>query len=273
MQHTRSEYIRPQRANMKKELGMSYHWLSESPFIHACFPYFMSLFEPVSVHMYKSRMYGSKTTVVPANNHWCKQKSFHYIPYAQYVCTLHHPPFCYISGGLEEAGVVVLLQALFGLGDEGAGALQTLATVCNLLSQLTQFHHLEHTHIPYMLLCCDTLMYIYSLRNENTGNNWVLNETTTFFYYMGSLSHTPAQTRVVLWCYWTFMLISCGWKWLFICSWWLPFPPLHKFGKKVPRSSLCLKNASQIWSSDFSMRYSSLRQSLIHKYVQHCQKI
>lgn len=42
--------------------------------------------------------------------------------------------------------MVVLLQALFGLRDEGAGALQTLATVCNLLSQLAQFHDLEHKH-------------------------------------------------------------------------------------------------------------------------------
>jgi len=60
-----------------------------------------------------------------------------------FVHVLHYPPFCYIPGGLEEAGVVVLLQALLGLCDEGAGALQTLPAVCNLLSQLTQFHHLE----------------------------------------------------------------------------------------------------------------------------------
>lgn len=133
-----------------------------------------------------------------------------------YVYALHHPPFCYISGGLEEAGVVVLLQALFGLCDEGAGALQTLATVCNLLSQLTQFHHLEHTQMQYMLLCCDTLIYIYSLNvslvlvtrlfslsNENTDNNTNLISTanTTFFYYTGSLSLKLAQTKAVLWYY------------------------------------------------------------------------
>lgn len=52
-------------------------------------------------------------------------------------------PFCYVSGGLEEAGVVVLLQALLRLCDEGAGALQTLATVGDLLRQLAQFHHLQ----------------------------------------------------------------------------------------------------------------------------------
>lgn len=57
---------------------------------------------------------------------------------------IHHlPPFCYVSGGLEEAGVVVLLQALLRLRDEGAGALQTLATVGNLLRQLAKFHHLQ----------------------------------------------------------------------------------------------------------------------------------
>lgn len=59
----------------------------------------------------------------------------------------NHTPFCYIASGLEEAGMVVFLQALFGLCDEGAGALQTLATVCNLLGQFTQFHHLEQTQI------------------------------------------------------------------------------------------------------------------------------
>lgn len=82
------------------------------------------------------------------------------------VCTLlHHPPFCYVSGGLEEASVVILLQALLGLCDEGAGALQTLSTVRNLLSQLAQLHHLRHTRLQEMLLCCDTLIYGYHLIN------------------------------------------------------------------------------------------------------------
>lgn len=48
----------------------------------------------------------------------------------------HLPPFCYVPGGLEEAGVVVLLQTLLRLCDEGAGALQTLAAVGDLLRQL-----------------------------------------------------------------------------------------------------------------------------------------
>lgn len=39
--------------------------------------------------------------------------------------------------------MVVLLQALLGLRDEGAGALQTLAAVCDLLCQFAQLHHLE----------------------------------------------------------------------------------------------------------------------------------
>lgn len=39
--------------------------------------------------------------------------------------------------------MVVLLQALLRLCDEGAGALQTLATVGDLLRQLAQFHHLR----------------------------------------------------------------------------------------------------------------------------------
>lgn len=39
--------------------------------------------------------------------------------------------------------MVVLFQALLRLRDEGAGALQTLATVGNLLCQLAQFHHLQ----------------------------------------------------------------------------------------------------------------------------------
>lgn len=56
--------------------------------------------------------------------------------------TLGDPPLRHVAGGLEEAGVVVLLQALLGLRDEGAGALQTLAAVCDLLRQLAQLHHL-----------------------------------------------------------------------------------------------------------------------------------
>lgn len=139
-----------------------------SAFIHMCFSCFVSFWLFLSsLLMYICTalwpvMYSSKTTIIPANNHWCKQ-SLPSTTSLMYVHALHHPPFCYISGGLEEAGVVVLLQALFGLCDEGAGALQTLATVCNLLSQLTQFHHLENTQIQYMLLSCDALMYIYSL--------------------------------------------------------------------------------------------------------------
>lgn len=43
--------------------------------------------------------------------------------------------------------MVVLLQALLGLCDEGAGALQTLPTVGNLLRQLAQLHHLQHTQL------------------------------------------------------------------------------------------------------------------------------
>lgn len=56
---------------------------------------------------------------------------------------VHHSPFSHISGGLKEAGVVVFLQALFCLCDEGTGALQTLTTVGNLLGQFTQLHHLR----------------------------------------------------------------------------------------------------------------------------------
>ena len=56
-------------------------------------------------------------------------------------------PFSHVPSGLEEARVVVLLQAVLGLSDEGAGALQTLAAVGNLLGQLPQLHHLHmHTH-------------------------------------------------------------------------------------------------------------------------------
>lgn len=59
------------------------------------------------------------------------------------ACTLGDPPLCHVAGGLEEAGVVVLLQALLGLCDEGAGTLQTLAAVCDLLCQFAQLHHLQ----------------------------------------------------------------------------------------------------------------------------------
>lgn len=109
-----------------------------------------------------------------------ESKVFLFSSFAAYgdVCVsmcCHHPPFCYISGGLEEASVVVLLQALLGLCDEGAGALQTLATVCNLLSQLAQLHHLEDTQIQNMLLCSDTLIYIHppALGLEGTLFCWL----------------------------------------------------------------------------------------------------
>lgn len=54
-------------------------------------------------------------------------------------------PLSHIPGRLEEAGVVVLLQAVLSLCDEGTRALQTLSAVRNLLSQLPQLHHL-HPH-------------------------------------------------------------------------------------------------------------------------------
>lgn len=79
------------------------------------------------------------------------------------ACTLQHPPLCYVSGGLEEAGVVVLLQALLGLCDEGARALQTLSAVCDLLGQLAQLHHLKrHTQTNAML--CTHLNHLLTLR-------------------------------------------------------------------------------------------------------------
>lgn len=58
------------------------------------------------------------------------------------VRTPGDPPLRHVAGRLEEAGVVVLLQALLGLRDQGAGAFQTLAAVSDLLRQFTQLHHL-----------------------------------------------------------------------------------------------------------------------------------
>lgn len=94
----------------------------------------------------------------------------------RYSC---HPPLCYISGGLEEASVVVLLQALLSLCDEGAGALQTLATVCNLLRQLTQFHHLGHKCT--ILLCCDKLIDIHLLNMSFKGIHHCFGDLTVHF--------------------------------------------------------------------------------------------
>lgn len=170
----------------------------------------------------------------------------HYLPCWMHRCVygyaLHHPPFCYISGSLEESSVVVLLQALFGLRDQGAGALQTLPTVCNLLSQLAQFHDLKNTQIrTHMLLCHRTRVYIICLTSdlkkhikfslnrsldftsENRLNMIIYpaksNAAITFRYGAWILSNIPffittskVQTRLLLWCYWSFMLISCSWK-------------------------------------------------------------
>lgn len=62
------------------------------------------------------------------------------------VCAVS--PLCHIPGRLEEAGVVVLLQAVLSLCDEGTRALQTLSAVRNLLGQLPQLHHLNpHTSL------------------------------------------------------------------------------------------------------------------------------
>jgi hypothetical protein len=54
-----------------------------------------------------------------------------------------NPPLGHVAGVLEEAGVVVLLEAVLRLGDECAGALQTLTAVGDLLGQLTELHHLD----------------------------------------------------------------------------------------------------------------------------------
>lgn len=42
--------------------------------------------------------------------------------------------------------MIILLQRVFRLGDEGRGPLDALLAVCNLLSQFAKPHHLEKRH-------------------------------------------------------------------------------------------------------------------------------
>lgn len=55
-------------------------------------------------------------------------------------------PFSDVFGSLQEASVVILLQWLLSLRDEGRRALDALLAVRNLLSQFSQPHHLEWKH-------------------------------------------------------------------------------------------------------------------------------
>ena len=206
----------------------------------------------------------------------------------------HHPPFCYISGGLEEASVVVLLQALLGLCDEGAGALQTLATVCNLLSQLAQLHHLEDTQIQSMLFCSDTLICIHSpvlslegtlfcwldssnfcLSNEKTNENTnctfpdLVQSNHRFFFFfsfllicMNSQPHTvfhhfqnsDASSSLVLLIFYAHLL------WLKIALLMANSHSLHCANlveRKCLRAQYASKNASEIRLNAFTVRSPS----------------
>lgn len=55
-------------------------------------------------------------------------------------------PFSDVFSCLQEASVIILLQRLLSLRDEGCRALDALFAVCNLLSQFSQPHHLEWKH-------------------------------------------------------------------------------------------------------------------------------
>lgn len=123
----RSDYTRAQSREMKHTVHVCLQNLNENWFVrwdwHWC------------IYAYRIKKDWFK---------YVKEDCFFFHPIV-FVCTPLFSPFCYIPGGLEEPGMVVLLQALLSLCDQGTGTFQTLTTVCNLLSQLSQFHHLEHT--------------------------------------------------------------------------------------------------------------------------------
>lgn len=57
-----------------------------------------------------------------------------------------HSPLSDVLSSLQEARMIILLQGVFRLGDEGCRPLNALLTVCNLLGQLAKPHHLEQKH-------------------------------------------------------------------------------------------------------------------------------
>lgn len=63
--------------------------------------------------------------------------------------------------------MVVLLQALLGLCDEGARTLQTLSAVRDLLGQLAQLHHLKrHTHMQTNEILRTPFNHLLTLRRK-----------------------------------------------------------------------------------------------------------
>lgn len=173
-------------------------------------------------------------------------------------CCIRYPPFCYISGGLEEACVVVLLQALLGLCDEGAGALQTLTTVCNLLSQLAQFHHLGHAQLKHRLQIPHK-KNLHSLFRWQQINSCLCTENSDW----NSIILKP-KTQVLLICNAHPMRLKIT----------LPMAT-SRSGEKVPQSSVALKSTSQIKSQIWAngIKYSSLQLLLIQKSVEHLVKM
>lgn len=57
-----------------------------------------------------------------------------------------HSPLSDVLSSLQESRMIILLQRVFRLGDEGCRPLNALLAVCNLLSQLAKPHHLEQKH-------------------------------------------------------------------------------------------------------------------------------
>lgn len=51
-----------------------------------------------------------------------------------------------ILSRLQEPRMIILLQRVFRLGDEGRRPLDALLAVCNLLSEFAKPHHLEKRH-------------------------------------------------------------------------------------------------------------------------------
>lgn len=76
-------------------------------------------------------------------------------------------PFSDVFSSLQEASVIVLLQWLLSLRDEGCRALDALFAVCNLLSQFSQPHHLVRKHKKAVTSLKSQITITFALLRQN----------------------------------------------------------------------------------------------------------
>lgn len=76
-------------------------------------------------------------------------------------------PFSDVFSSLQEASMIILLQRLLSLRDEGCWTLNALFAVRNLLSQFSQPYHLEWKHEKAVSSLTSQIMIAFTLPRQN----------------------------------------------------------------------------------------------------------